>query len=77
MKTLRYNQPDFARAVAEACATSSLFDLQIEGQVRVIIDAVRVRGDDALVELTERFDRIRLRPSEFCVTVCLPRRANL
>ena len=65
MKTLRYDQPDFARAVAEACAASSLFDPQIEESVRSIIDEVRTRGDDALVELTERFDRVRLRASEF------------
>jgi len=49
MKTLRYDQPDFDRAVTEACAASSLFDPQIEEQVRVIIDGVRARGDEALV----------------------------
>jgi len=68
MKTLRYDQPDFARAVAEACAASSLFDPQIEEGARSVIDEVRTRGDDALVELTERFDRVRLKPSEFRVT---------
>ena len=68
MKTLRYDQPDFARAVAEACAASSLFDPQVEERVRAIIDDVRVRGDDALVELTERFDRVQLNPSEFRIT---------
>src|ERR1017187_4724584 len=68
MKTLRYNQPDFARAVAQACATSSLFDTQIEERVRAIIDDVRVRGNDALVELTEQFDRVQLKPSEFRIT---------
>jgi histidinol dehydrogenase len=67
MKTLRYDQPDFARAVAEACAASSLFDLQIEDRARSIIDEVRTRGDDALVELTKRFDRVQLKPSEFRV----------
>src|ERR1039457_1049218 len=65
MRTLRYDQPDFDRAVAEACAASSLFDPQIEERVRAIIDDVRARGDEALVELTERFDRLRLKPSEF------------
>lgn len=60
MKTLRYDQPDFARAVAEACAASSLFDPQVEERVRSVIDDVRTRGDDALVELTERFDRVTL-----------------
>ena len=68
MKTLRYDQPDFARAVAEACAASSLFDPQIEERVRGVISDVRSRGDDALVELTERFDQVRLRPSELRIT---------
>lgn len=64
MKTLRYDQRDFARAVAEACAASSLFDPQIEARVRTVIDDVRNHGDDALVELTERFDQVRLKSSE-------------
>jgi len=68
MKVLRYNQPDFARAIAQACATSSLFDPQIEERVRTIIDDVHVRGNDALVELTEQFDRVQLKPSEFRIT---------
>jgi histidinol dehydrogenase len=67
MKTLRYNQPDFDRAVAEACAASSLFDPQIEECVRGIIDDVRARGDEALADLTERFDRMRMKTSEFRV----------
>jgi histidinol dehydrogenase len=68
MKILRYDQPDFDRAVAEACAASSLFDPQIEERVRAIIDEVRARGDEALVDLTERFDQVRLKPSEFRIT---------
>jgi len=67
MKTLRYDQHDFDRAVAEACAASSLFDLQVEERVRAIIDDVRVRGDEALVDLTARFDQARLKVSEFRV----------
>jgi histidinol dehydrogenase len=67
MKILRYDQPDFDRAVAEACAASSLFDPQIEERVRAIIDDVRTRGDAALVDLTERFDQVRLKQSEFRV----------
>ena len=68
MKILRYDQSDFARAIAEACAASSLFDPQIEERVRAVIDDVRTRGDDALVELTERFDQVRLRSSELRIT---------
>ncbi|HTS19334.1 MAG TPA: histidinol dehydrogenase [Verrucomicrobiae bacterium] len=68
MKTLRYDQPDFAQAVRAACAASSLFDPQIEDQVRAVIDEVQTRGDAALVELTARFDKARLKPSELRVT---------
>jgi histidinol dehydrogenase len=68
MKTLRFDQPDFAHAVAEACATSSLFDPEVEETVRDVIDVVRAGGDEAVAELTERFDRIQLTPSEFRVT---------
>ena len=57
MKLLRHNQPDFAEAIAKACAASSLFDPEIEKRVRAIIADVQTRGDDALVELTERFRR--------------------
>jgi histidinol dehydrogenase len=68
MKTLRFDQPDFADAVAEACAASSLFDPEVEEAVRDVIDVVRAGGDEAVAELTERFDRIELKPSEFRVT---------
>ena len=67
MRTLRYDQPDFDRAVAEACAGSSLFDPQIEERVRGIINDVQARGDEALVDLTERFDQVRLSASELRV----------
>ena len=73
MKTLRYDQADFERTVAEASAASSLFDPQIEERVCAIIDDVRARGDIALAELTERLDKVRLQPSELRVTV-KPRR---
>jgi histidinol dehydrogenase len=73
MKTLRYDQPDFARAVAEACAASSLFDPQIEERARAVIDDVRTRGDDALVELTERFDHMKLTAEQLRVVAPPPK----
>lgn len=36
--------------------------------VRAILDAVRVRGDEAVAEFTERFDGVRLTPEQFEVT---------
>jgi histidinol dehydrogenase len=70
MKVLRYDQPDFAEALARAMAASSLFDSQIEERVRMIIADVQTRGDVALVELTERFDKVRL--SQFAVAGSTP-----
>ncbi len=60
MKILRHDQPDFAARLAEALAASSLFDPQIEERVRAIIADVQARGDAALLELTERFDHVKL-----------------
>lgn len=68
MKILRYDQPDFDDAIAKACAASSLFDPQIEERVREIIAGVQARGDAALIELTERFDRVKLAALELRVT---------
>jgi histidinol dehydrogenase len=73
MKTLRHDQPDFTAAVAAACAASSLFDPQIEERVRSVIDDVRTRGDDALVELTERFDRVKLTAEQLRVMAPPPK----
>lgn len=44
-------------------------DPEIHGQVEAILAAVRARGDAALVELTERFDGVRLAPGELAVGV--------
>ncbi len=60
MKILRHDQPDFAARLAEALAASSLFDPQIEERVRAILADVQARGDAALLELTERFDHVKL-----------------
>jgi len=77
MKLLRYDQPDFAEAVAKACASSSLLDPKIEEAARTVIADVQARGDAALVELTERYDKVTLRPEELCVTGPTPRRGGV
>lgn len=40
---------------------------EVEETVRQVLEAVRARGDEALAEFTEKFDRVRLRPEEFRV----------
>jgi histidinol dehydrogenase len=68
MNVARFNDPDYAERLRRAVSVSSLFDPAIEDRTRAIIAAVRQRGDDALIELTERFDGVRLAPDQLAVT---------
>ena len=56
MRILRHTAPDFASQLAKLAAASSLFDPLIEERTRAIVEAVRTRGDEALIEFTARFD---------------------
>lgn len=60
MKVLRHNQPDFTAALDNALAVNSLFDAGIEERVRAVIRDVATRGDDAVLEFAERFDKVKL-----------------
>ena len=68
MNVLRVNDANYVRKIADVSAASSLFDPKVELAARDIIEAVRARGDAALVELTERFDRVKLRTDQLPVT---------
>jgi len=68
MKVLRYNQPDFGAALDSALAASSLFDPVIEERTRAVINDVQARGDTAVLELTECFDKVKLTAAELRVT---------
>ncbi len=68
MNVISHRDPDFAAQLRRMLAPSSLFDPVIEEQTRVIIEAVRTRGEEALVELTERFQGARLTPDQFAVS---------
>jgi histidinol dehydrogenase len=68
MHIVRLNDPGYPEKLARAAAASSLFDPVIEDRTRTILEAVRTRGDAALVELTERFDGARLAPEQLRVT---------
>ena len=68
MKIVRYSDADFSRKLGEVTAPSSLFDPVIEQRTRAILDAVQVRGDDALLEFTEKFDGARLAANQLAVT---------
>lgn len=68
MKMVRHTDPDFAQRLREVVAPSSLFDATIEARTRAILEDVRARGDEALLELTERFDGAKLRADQLAVT---------
>ncbi len=67
MKKISFSSPEFEKEL------SVLYDRpgyppEIEAGVAEIIANVRARGDEALVEYAEKFDRVKLSPAEFKVT---------
>jgi histidinol dehydrogenase len=68
MKVIRHTDADFSQSLAEVTASSSLFDAQIEERTWAILQAVQARGDEALLDLTERFDGAKLSAGQLAVT---------
>jgi histidinol dehydrogenase len=68
MKVISHADADFAERLRELTAPSSLFDPLIEERTRAIIDGVKTRGDNALLEYVERFDGARLTAEGLKVT---------
>ncbi|MBI3852217.1 MAG: histidinol dehydrogenase [Verrucomicrobia bacterium] len=68
MNVIRFTDRDYAAKLKLVTASSSLFDPQIEQRTLAILNEVQVRGDDALLELTERFDRAKLTTDQLAVT---------
>src|SRR4051794_37792989 len=68
MNVLRYTDANFGERLSELTAPSSLFDPAIEERTRAILEAVRARGDDALLEFTERFDGAKLNTDQIPIT---------
>jgi histidinol dehydrogenase len=68
MKVIRHTDADFPKRLKELTAASSLFDPEIEQRTRAILDAVHARGDDAVLEFTERFDGAKLTADRLPVT---------
>jgi histidinol dehydrogenase len=68
MRVIRYTDADFAKQLREVAATSSLFDPVIEQRTLAILGEMQVRGDDALIEFTERFDGAKLTADQLAVT---------
>lgn len=68
MRIVRHFDPDFSGQLEACAAASSLFDPGVDERTRAIIASVRSRGDEALSELTERFDGPKLLPEQFAIT---------
>jgi len=68
MKVIRHTDANFAAQLREAAAASSLFDAEIENRTRAILHDVYIRGDDALLEFTEKFDGAKLAAEQLAVT---------
>ena len=68
MNVARHNEPGFAAKVAQLAGPSSLFDPEIEERARRIVLDVETRGDNALVEFTERFDGAKLRAEQLAIS---------
>jgi histidinol dehydrogenase len=59
--------PDFETRFAEFLDAKREAEADVGHAVAGILAEVKARGDDAVIELTERFDRVRLRPAELAV----------
>jgi histidinol dehydrogenase len=68
MKVIRHSDASFAKKLRKLTAPSSLFDPVIEQRVRAILDAVQIRGDDAVLEFTEKFDGAKLAADRLAIT---------
>lgn len=67
MQIVRTSDANYAARLDQAAAASSLFDPVIEERTRAILEAVRTRGDAALLEFTERFDGAKLTSEQISV----------
>ena len=68
MKTARHTDKNFATRLRELTTGASLFDAEIESRTKEILHEVFVRGDDAVLEFTEKFDGAALTAEQLAVT---------
>ncbi|HEY2329690.1 MAG TPA: histidinol dehydrogenase [Verrucomicrobiae bacterium] len=68
MKIARHTDKDFSARLRELASGASLFDAAIEERTRAILQDVYLHGDQALLELTEKFDGAKLTAGQLAVT---------
>ena len=67
MKLLYRSEPDFAQRLGELLRREA-FSKEIDAAAQAIIDDVRARGDDALVDCARKFDHVELSPENFQIS---------
>ncbi|HSY20324.1 MAG TPA: histidinol dehydrogenase [Candidatus Acidoferrales bacterium] len=68
MKIVRHTDKDYSAKLSELFTGASLFDATIEERTRVILQDVYLHGDQAVLELTEKFDGALLTAEQLAVT---------
>ena len=68
MKTVRHTDKDFSARLRQVAADTSLFDAEIEQRTKAILHEVGARGDEAVLEFTEKFDGAKLTADQLAVT---------
>jgi histidinol dehydrogenase len=68
MKIVRHTDKDFAAKLRDLASGASLFDITIEERTKAILQDVYLHGDQALLELTEKFDEAKLSADQLAVT---------
>lgn len=68
MNIIRHTDANFAAKLREVTAASSFFDATVEERTRAILHEVHVRGDDAVLEFTEKFDGAALGADQLAIT---------
>jgi histidinol dehydrogenase len=68
MKIVRHTDKNFTARLRELTSGASLFDATIEERTKAILQDVYLHGDQALLELTEKFDGAKLTAEQLMVT---------
>jgi len=68
MKTVRYRDREFREMLTCLEHRGRRDATAVEEPVKQILQEVQLRGDAAVAEYTERFDRVRLKPAQFPVS---------
>jgi histidinol dehydrogenase len=68
MKVIRHSDANFVQKLRKVTGSSSLFDAEIEQRTNAIVHDVFVRGDDAVLDFTEKFDGVKFSAEQLAVT---------